>query len=398
MSSLIVQKYGGATLATPEKICSVAQQIAELSRRGTKLVAVVSAMGSTTNELLSLAQAVSRQPNRREMDMLLSTGERVSMALLSMALQDLGIPAISFTGSQAGILTNTLHSNAFIEDVKAFRVQESLDSGKVVVLAGFQGVNAHTKEITTLGRGGSDTTAVAMAGFLKADRCEILKDVPAVFSADPKLVPGAESLHSLSYAQMMEMTFWGAKVLHYRSVELAQQKQIQLYVGPAHEDKTNKGTLIKGDTAMYESSKILAINSFSEVLDIQISAIDAASALQTLRAFLDQHEIAFPQILHINSQQRMHQILLTGPAETIQAIHLATKGHGNFQLSLEKISSVTATCTGVTSGDLTDKILSTLSKHSIHVRQVLQTAMSTTVIIHSEHREKSIQLLHDLKS
>lgn len=397
MSSLIVQKYGGATLASPEKIRSVAQALAQLSKQGTKIVVVVSAMGSTTNELLALAQTVAQKPSRREMDMLLSTGERISMALLSMALQDLNIPAISFTGSQAGIMTNTLHSNAFIEDVKAFRVEEALNDGKVVVLAGFQGVNPHTKEITTLGRGGSDTTAVAMAAYLKAERCEILKDVPAVFSADPKIVPNASSIPHLDYAQMMEMTFWGAKVLHYRSVELAKQKEIELYVGPAHQSKINQGTIIKGNSKMYESSSILAVNSFSEVLEIQGSQVDPSQALKALRALLDQNEIAFPQILHVSSSAQNQKILLTGPSEIMKAIKSAISQGSQFQLSGVSLSSVTATCTGLTSGDLTDQILSQLIKEKINVHQILQTAMSTTLIVDSNQREKSIQALHNLK-
>ena len=395
--SITVKKYGGATLSNPEKIRAVAEQLAQLSKAGNRIVAVVSAMGSTTNELLDLAHAVSEKPNRREMDMLLSTGERISMALLSMALQDLGVPAISFTGSQAGILTNTLHSNAFIEDVKAFRVAEALEAGKVVVLAGFQGVNATTKEITTLGRGGSDTTAVAMAAFLNASRCEILKDVPAVFSADPKLVPDAQVIENLNYAQMMEMTFWGAKVLHYRSVELAQQKNIQVYVGPAHgKDQKTTGTLIKGNTIMYESSKILAINSFSQVFEIQCLGHDAAQSLKDLRQFLDQQEIAFPQILHINQSNLGCQILITAPDENMKSIQDSLKATNKFKLETPIWSSVTATCTGITSGDLTEKILSQLQKEKINVQKVLQTAMSTTLIVENSQREKSIQALHNL--
>ncbi len=177
---LIVQKYGGATLSDPDKIKKIAQRIFNLYQSGGKIVVVVSAMGQTTNQLIELAHQVSKRPPLRELDMLLSVGERISMALLSMALNDLGCPAISFTGSQAGILTDDAHINANIIDVKAFRVEEALKENKVVILAGFQGVSQKTKEITTLGRGGSDITAVAVAGYLKAERCEILKDVDCV--------------------------------------------------------------------------------------------------------------------------------------------------------------------------------------------------------------------------
>jgi aspartate kinase len=177
---IIVQKYGGACLETPAKIRAVASSLADLHSRGHRVVAIVSAMGKTTDELVKMAYQVSPHPNRRELDMLLTTGERISMSLMSMALSDLGVPAISFTGSQAGVMTDESHSSARILDVRPIRVREELDRGRIVVLAGFQGVNPVTKEITTLGRGGSDTTAVAMAAALKAECCEIIKEVDGV--------------------------------------------------------------------------------------------------------------------------------------------------------------------------------------------------------------------------
>ncbi|UEM14950.1 aspartate kinase [Bradyrhizobium barranii subsp. barranii] len=184
----IVQKYGGVCLETPEKIRAVARSLADLHSRGHRVVAIVSAMGKTTDELIKAAYQVSPHPNRRELDILLTTGERISMSLMSMALSDLGAPAISFTGSQAGVMTDESHSSARILDVRPARVLEELGRGRIVVLAGFQGVNPRTKEITTLGRGGSDTTAVAMAAALKAERCEIIKEVDGICSADPRVV------------------------------------------------------------------------------------------------------------------------------------------------------------------------------------------------------------------
>jgi len=252
---LIVQKYGGATLATPEKIKAVAQRISDLKKSGKNIVAVVSAMGETTNQLIQLAHEVSKNPSLRELDMLLSVGERTSMALLTMALNDLGCPAISFTGSQAGILTDESHINANIIDVKAFRVSEALEKNKVVILAGFQGVSAITKEITTLGRGGSDTSAVAMASHLNADHCEILKDVDSVFTADPKLIVMAQPLRFLNFDQLLEMTLLGAKVLHYKSVEMAKSKNVKLYVGSA-DNQNSDGTWID---STYSDKKNIAL-------------------------------------------------------------------------------------------------------------------------------------------
>src|SRR5690606_32682478 len=196
-----------------------------------QLIVVVSAMGKTTDELMRLAYQVSTKPSRRELDMLLTTGERVSMALLSMALQDLAVPSISLTGSQAGILTDGSFSNAKIMDLKPIRVESSLKESRVVVIAGFQGVEPHSKEITTLGRGGSDTTAVALAAHFGAERCEILKDVDGVFSADPSLVKNATCFKKVPVNALMEMCYWGAKVLHYRSVRLANRKNVTLCVG-----------------------------------------------------------------------------------------------------------------------------------------------------------------------
>src|SRR5258708_1776997 len=195
---VIVQKYGGACLETPAKIRAVARSLATLHGRGNRVVVIVSAMGKTTDELVRVAYQVSPQPNRRELDMLLTTGERISMSLMSMALSDLGVPAISFTGSQAGVMTDEAHSSARIVDVRPVRVREELDRGRIVVLAGFQGVNPVTREITTLGRGGSDTTAVPMAAGLKASCCEIIKEVDGVCSADPHIVANSKSIGQLA--------------------------------------------------------------------------------------------------------------------------------------------------------------------------------------------------------
>src|SRR5579864_8418528 len=225
---IIVQKYGGVCLETPAKIRAVARALADLHGLGHRVVVIVSAMGKTTDQLIQMAHQVSPTPNRRELDMLLTTGERVSMSLTSMALSDLGVPAISFTGSQAGVMTDDSHSAARILEVRPVRVREELDRGRIVVLAGFQGVNPVNKEITTLGRGGSDTTAVAMAAVLKAERCEIIKEVDGICSADPRIVSEAKPLRVLDFASLSEMCFWGAKVLHFRSVELAQSRNVPL--------------------------------------------------------------------------------------------------------------------------------------------------------------------------
>jgi len=226
---IVVQKYGGTSVADPERIKAVAEHVAFTRSHGNDVVVVVSAMGKTTDNLISLANQVSSTHPGRELDMLLTTGERISMALVCMALADIGIDAVSFTGSQVGIITDTVHTKAKILEVKGDRLREALAAGKVAVVAGFQGVSTD-REITTLGRGGSDTTAVALAAAVNADVCEIYTDVTGVFSADPRIVPQARKLQRLDFEEMLEMAGAGSKVLALRSVEFARNHNVPLHV------------------------------------------------------------------------------------------------------------------------------------------------------------------------
>src|SRR5512139_480743 len=227
---IVVQKYGGSSVADAEGIKRVAQRIIEAKRAGNDVVVVVSAMGDTTDELIDLAQQVSPLPAGRELDMLLTAGERISMALLAMAIGNLGQRAQSFTGSQAGVITDGTHGRAKIIDVTPGRIEKALAAGAIAIVAGFQGVSQDTKDITTLGRGGSDTTAVALAAALEADVCEIYSDVDGVYSADPRMVPTARHLPSVSYEEMLELAASGAKILHLRCVEYARRYHVPLVV------------------------------------------------------------------------------------------------------------------------------------------------------------------------
>ncbi|MGA1506763.1 MAG: aspartate kinase, partial [Ilumatobacteraceae bacterium] len=227
--ALIVQKYGGTSVADPERMRNVARHVATTRAAGHQLVVVVSAMGKATDNLVQLARQVSTNPPSREMDMLLTTGERISMALLCMALHDVGVDAVSFTGSQVGIITDTVHTKAKILEVKGDRVRSALGDDKVAVVAGFQGIST-AKEITTLGRGGSDTTAVALAAALDADSCEIYTDVTGVFTADPRVVPQARKVPVLQFDEMLEMAGAGSKVLALRSVEFARNHDVPIHV------------------------------------------------------------------------------------------------------------------------------------------------------------------------
>jgi len=241
--SVVVQKYGGSSLEDRNRLESVAEQIVETYRQGKDLVVVVSAMGDTTDELLEEARELTDEPSRRELDMLLSVGERIAMALLSIAIQRHGVEAVSLTGSQCGIITTHNHSNARIMDVRPFRVQDELAMGKVVIVAGYQGTS-YRREVTTLGRGGSDTTAVALAAALDAEACEIYTDVEGIYSADPGVVLSAEQLLELSHDEMVEMARSGAKVLHEEAVEFARKSEIALYTRKAHGAETG-GTVVR---------------------------------------------------------------------------------------------------------------------------------------------------------
>jgi aspartate kinase len=242
--ALVVQKYGGSSVADAEGIKRVAQRIVATRKAGDQVVVVVSAMGDTTDELIDLANHVSPQPPARELDMLLTAGERISMALLAMAIATLGMEARSFTGSQAGVITDAVHGRARIIDVTPGRIASAVTEGAIPIVAGFQGVSQTTKDITTLGRGGSDTTAVALATALNADVCEIYTDVDGVFTEDPRLVPGARRIPRISYEEMLEMAACGAKVLMPRCIEYARRYGLPIHVRSSFSDKT--GTWVSG--------------------------------------------------------------------------------------------------------------------------------------------------------
>ena len=242
---LIVQKYGGSSVADADGMKRVANRIVAAKRDGNQVVVVVSAMGDTTDELIELAKQITPMPSGRELDMLLTAGERISMALLAMAITNLGHEARSFTGSQAGVITTSTHGRARIIDVTPGRIQEALKEGAIAIVAGFQGISQDTKDVTTLGRGGSDTTAVALAAALDADVCEIYTDVDGVFSADPRVVPNARKLKTVTYDEMLELAASGAKVLHLRCVEYARRYDLPIHVRSSF--STNEGTWVVKD-------------------------------------------------------------------------------------------------------------------------------------------------------
>ncbi len=248
---IVVQKYGGSSVADAASIKRVAQRIVATKKAGHDVVVVVSAMGDTTDELIDLANEVSPLPPGRELDMLLTAGERISMALLAMAIETLGQEARSFTGSQAGVITDDVHGKAKIIDVTPGRLTQALDDGAIVIVAGFQGVSQTTKDITTLGRGGSDTTAVALASALGADVCEIYTDVDGIFTADPRIVPSASRIPALSYEETLEMAANGAKILHLRCVEYARRNSMPIHVRSSFSEKNGTWVVASDDVSKY---------------------------------------------------------------------------------------------------------------------------------------------------
>jgi aspartate kinase len=278
-SGTVVLKFGGSSVADPEKIRGVARRLVSAQERGNRVVGVLSAMGHTTDELLALATRVSEHPHPRELDMLISVGERISNALCAMAIQDLGHEAISLTGSQAGIVTDTLHGKAKIVDVRARRIHEALDHDRIVLVAGFQGVSTE-HEVTTLGRGGSDTTAVALAAALGADHCEINTDVLGVFTADPRVVRNARKLRAVSFEEMLEMTSSGARVMATRSVEVARSHNVRLHVRSTFGDED--GTWIREEGDLLEKALISAVVHQREELVYRVEGVAPARLFASL--------------------------------------------------------------------------------------------------------------------
>jgi aspartate kinase len=357
-------------------------------------VAIVSAIGTTTDELVRLAYQVSPHPNRRELDMLLTTGERISMSLMSMALSDLGVPAISFTGSQAGVMTDESHSSARILDVRPIRVREELDRGRIVVLAGFQGVNPATREITTLGRGGSDTTAVAMAAALKAERCEIIKEVDGVCSADPRIVANSKSLRQLDFTSLSEMCFWGAKVLHFRSVELAQSQNVLLILkqlgGVEH------STQVMREVAGMESGKFLAVNSIARIEHVEVDSANLNQGFEKFARHLEQSGLSWPQLLASAFTGGTTCMMMTSDSESLDTLLRTLERSEGLRRQRETSSSVSLTCFGGVSSDLPFKAIQILQHHGIVADKYVLSPHSVNLIVPTESREAAVRALHSL--
>lgn len=383
---LIVQKYGGSSLATPQHIQRAAQRIEKVKRAGSELVVVVSAMGKTTDHLIRLARKTVRHPPVRELDMLLTSGERVSMALLSMALQERGISAISFTGSQSGIVTSPHHTEAKIIDIRAHRIREELSKGKVVIIAGFQGVSEQ-HEITTLGRGGSDTTAVAIAAALGAECCEILTDVDGLFSADPRLVANARLLENCSYDEALELASLGAK-MHSRSIELAKKYQVRVRIASSIKTDCVGTYLVHSRTIDGGTVEKTIIRGIAMKQGYHFFKVD--SSLDNLMEILEQNRV--PLRFFNYSQQQVRFLCEQSKVPLVR--ELLKDQSGDFE-EVAKVAIVSAVGDGLSSSsEILPLFLKTIRETGAKCLLLCSNSLSMTAAVEFEYQEEITKRLH----
>lgn len=395
---IVVQKFGGSSVANPECMARVAKRVIECRKAGNQVVAVVSAPGDTTDELISLSKKITNQPSCREMDMLLATGEQMSIALLAMAIHNLGYDAISLTGPQAEIITNDVHSKAKIICINAERIKSELDSGKIVIVAGFQGKTANG-EITTLGRGGSDTTAVALAAALKADMCEIFTDVDGVYTADPRIVPQAKKLATISYDEMLELASLGAVVLQPRSVEFAKLHNVKLHVRSSFNH--NEGTIVQEVSAMEKEMVVSGVAHDLNVAKMTLFDVpDVPGIAQKLFSALAKENINVDMIIQSNSRNEYNDISFTIEKEdTSKALAIVEKVKAEigakgvtFDDQVAKVSIVGA---GMKSNSgVAAKMFEALAEENINIQLIATSEIKISCIIDRENAQKAVQAIH----
>jgi aspartate kinase len=400
--ALIVQKYGGTSVADPDRIKAVADHVAFTRQHGNDVVVVVSAMGKSTDNLVALANQVSGVHPGREMDMLLSTGERISMALVSMALAGLGIESVSFTGSQVGIITDTSHTKAKIVEIKGDRVRSALSEGKVVVVAGFQGVSTD-QEITTLGRGGSDTTAVALAAALNADVCEIYTDVTGIFSADPRIVPQARKLARLQFDEMLEMAGAGSKVLALRSVEFARNHNVPIHLRSSF--TWEHGTWVSAEKSQGDSSMEEPIISgvVQDANDSKVTIVgvpDKPGISAALFENLANANINVDMIVQNTSKDGLTDISFTMPKADMKVAEdivsrVATDIGAQGVTHNSAIAKVSLVGAGMkTSPGIAAKMFRVLADKKINIHMISTSTIRVSVVVALSDMESAVQSLH----
>ena len=397
--ALIVQKYGGTSLADASKIRGVAERVVATRKAGNDVVAVVSAMGHHTDELVELAQRVSPNPPPRELDMLLTAGERISMSLLAMAIADLGTTAKSFTGSQAGIITDTAHGAAKIIDIRPGRILESLAKGHIVIVAGFQGVSTE-RDVTTLGRGGSDTTAVALAAALGAASCEIYTDVDGVYTADPRIVPEARKLHAVSYEEMLEMAACGARVLVLRSVEYARRYGMVLHVRSSFAEAT--GTWVREEDERMEKAIISGVpHDTSEAKVTLVRVPDRPGIAARIMRAIARQGVNVDMIVQNVSHGGLTDISFTVPkADLQQAMVVLEKirdevGAGEV-LADQEIAKVSLVGAGMKSNPgVAAAMFEALAEAGINIEMISTSTIRISCVIRADDVSTAVRAIHD---
>ncbi|RKY43116.1 MAG: aspartate kinase [Candidatus Omnitrophota bacterium] len=397
-NKLIVQKYGGSSVANIERIKKVAQRIYSYWKKGIKLVVVVSAMGDTTDELIHLAEKINPRPSERELDMLLSTGEQISSALLAMALHKKRIPAVSFTGPQVGIITDKFHTQAKILKIEAERIKSALKKGKVVVVAGFQGQTTE-REIATLGRGGSDLSAVALAGVLKADLCEIYTDVEGIYTADPRIVKKAKKLPCISFDEMLELASRGAQVMQTRAVEVAKKYNIKLVVRSSFSNK--EGTIIMEKKPSIEEPVVRGITLTEKEAKITICKVpDKPGMAAKIFEELSSKNINIDMIVQNVSHQRITDISFTVEKSQAHKALEATKkvvkkiGAG-FALYDEDIAKVSIVGIGMKAhSGVAYKMFKALARAKINIEMISTSEISISCVIRKKQGKLAVKVLH----
>ncbi len=402
----VVQKFGGSSVADADSIKRVARRILATKQRGNDVVVVISAMGDTTDDLMDLALQVSPRPAPRELDMLLTTGERQSAALLAMALSDLGVEARSYTGSQAGVITTSQHGNARIIDITPGRVEKSLEDGDIVIVAGFQGVSQTTKDVTTLGRGASDTTAVALAAAVGADHVEIYSDVDGVFTADPRIVPGAHKINEISYEEMLEMAACGAKILHLRCVEYARKENIPIHVRSSFSN--HEGTWVrdnknrKGESAMEEAIISGVVQDRGEAKITIVDVPDQPGRAARIFDVIAKADINIDVIVQNVSEVGTGRtdISFTLPmsegAKGIAALEAVRDEIGFSDLRYDdQIGKVSVVGVGMRSHPgVTATFFEALAKQGINISMISTSEIRISVVVHSDDVDAAVRAAH----
>jgi aspartate kinase len=400
MPGLIVMKFGGTSVADAERIKRAARRIVETRAAGNRVVAVLSARGKTTDELIAMADEVSAAPDPREMDMLLSSGERISCALCAMAINDLGHRAISLTGSQAGIVTDESHTKALILDVRADRIQAALEEDSIVLVAGFQGVSRDARNVTTLGRGGSDTSAVAVAAALGAQVCEIYTDVSGVYSADPRIVPDARKLATVSFEEMLEMAASGAGVLQLRSVEYARNHGVRIHCRSSFDDQPGTFVVAEGETM--EQPLITAVTHSTSEAKMTLTGVpDAPGAAARIFEALAGANVNVDMIVQNEpvSAGGLAEISFTVPREDLRAARdalQALSGEAFTQLSAdEEMGKVSIVGAGMRSHPgVAAKVFGVLAREGVNIDMISTSPIKISCVIAREHVAHAVQVLH----